>query len=117
VVQGQVNEDFLPWLSRSIICKTEEPKDLDTLSNAICNGYGKCTKICALSGFKFILTFATKMEMEDALLNHEELDLWFTEITAWDKYVSCGSRKVWLEVIGVPPHGWKWETFKAIADL
>ena len=116
-VQGQVNEEFLTWLSRSIVCKSEEPRDLGSLSSAIINGYGQCTKICALSGFKFILSFQTKEEMEVALQKHEELDLWFTEITAWDKYVCCGSRKVWLEVIGVPPHGWKWETFKEIADL
>jgi len=35
----------------------------------------------------------------------------------WDKYECCTSRKVWIEVVGVPPHGWKWENFKAIAEL
>jgi len=24
---------------------------------------------------------------------------------------------VWLEIIGVPPHGWKWENFKKIVEL
>ena len=49
--------------------------------------------------------------------NHEELDMWFTEIKQWDKYDRCTSRKVWLEVVGVPPHGWNWENFQQIAEI
>ena len=116
-VKGQINEDFIPWLSRSSVCTSEEPRDLGSLSSAILSGYGQCTKICALSGFKFILTFQSQDEMEAALQTHEELDIWFSEFKRWDKYDCCTSRKVWIEVVGVPPHGWKWENFKAIAEL
>jgi len=73
------------------------------LSSAIISGYGQCIKICALSGFKFILTFHSREVMEEALRNHEELDLWFYDIKRWDRYDICESRKVWLEVFGVPP--------------
>jgi len=31
--------------------------------------------------------------------------------------VYCGTRRVWLDVIGVPPQGWMWENFKQIAEL
>ena len=55
--------------------------------------------------------------MNYALSNHEELDNWFTEIKKWDRYDRCSTRKVWLEVIGVPPHGWSWETFNKIAEI
>jgi len=80
-------------LSRSLACTSEEPCDLGILSSAIISGYGQCTKIYALSGFKFILTFQTQEEMEAALQNHEELDIWFSEIKKWDKYECCNSRK------------------------
>jgi len=116
-LKGEVNEEFHTCLSRSLVCTSEEPRDLASLSSAIISGYGQCTKICALSGFKFILTFQSRDEMEEALRNHEELDHWFYDIKRWDKYDSCTIRKVWLEVIGVPPHGWKWENFKKIADI
>jgi len=56
-MKGRVNEEFLPWLSRSLVCTTQEPRDVATLASAIVSGYGQCTKICALSGFQFILTF------------------------------------------------------------
>ena len=88
-----------------------------TLASAINSGYGQCTKICALSGYKFILTFQTETTMEEALQKPEELLSWFSEIKKWDKYEYCSTRKVWLEVIGVPPHGWLWENFKSIAEL
>jgi len=55
--------------------------------------------------------------MEKALWNHEELDNWFSDIKPWDRYDCCTTRKVWLEVVGVPPHGWQWENFKKIADI
>ena len=116
-IQGKINEEFVPWLSRSLVCTTQEPRDLATLADAIIQGYGQCTKICALSGLQFILTFQSEAEMEYALSNHEELDNWFTDIKKWDKYDYCSTRKVWLEVIGVPPHGWSWETFSKIAEI
>ena len=116
-MKGRVNEDFVPWLDRSLVCTTQEPRDTATLTNAIVNGYGQCTKICTLSGFKFILTFQSEDERDAALENHEELDMWFTEIKKWDRYERCTSRKVWLEVVGVPPHGWVWENFQQIAEV
>ncbi|KAJ8422483.1 hypothetical protein Cgig2_017611 [Carnegiea gigantea] len=114
---GEINEDFEEWLCRSLVCTTEEPRDLVTLASAVNNGYGLCSKICALSSFKLILTFPTMEQMEEAFTNHEELDLWFSNIKKWSTYDSCESRKVWLEVFGVPPRGWCWENFNKIASL
>ena len=116
-MKGRVNEDFVPWLLRSLVCTTREPRDVSTLASAIINGYGQCTKICTLSGYKFILTFQSEEGRDAALQIHEELDMWFSEIKKWDRYESCSSRKVWLEVVGVPPHGWDWENFKQIAEI
>jgi len=56
-------------------------------------------------------------QMEEALMNHEELDLWFSDIKKWSTYDSCESRKVCLEVFGVPPRGWCWKNFNKIASL
>ena len=55
-LKGEVNREFHAWLSRSLVCTSTEPRDLASLSSAIISGYGQCTKICALSGFNFILT-------------------------------------------------------------
>ena len=116
-VIGKVNEDFIPWLSTSLVCTSQEPRDVATLASAINCGYGQGTKIYALSGYKFILTFPNETAMEEALHKPEELQSWFSEIKKWDKYERCSTRKVWLEIIGVPPHGWLWENFKTIADI
>ncbi|KAJ8445424.1 hypothetical protein Cgig2_031237 [Carnegiea gigantea] len=73
--------------------------------------------ICALSSLKFILTFPTMAQMEETLNNHEELDIWFSNIKKWSIYDSCETRRVWLEVFGVLSCGWCWENFKRIASL
>ena len=102
IVKGQKNEEFVPWLSRSLVCASE-PRDLRSLSSAIINSYGQCTKICALSWFKFILTFQTGDEMEEALRNHEELDIWFSDIKGCDKYGCCTQGKCGLKSLGFHP--------------
>ena len=68
-LEGQLNEEFGEWLNRSLLCTTDEPRDLATFASTIIDGFGQCTKICALSGFKFILTFHRVEEKEEALRN------------------------------------------------
>lgn len=46
-----------------------------------------------------------------------ELELWFIRIKNWDIYDTCDSRRIWIEVLGVPPHGWNLEIFKSIGEL
>ena len=77
------------------------------LSSAIINGYGQCTRICALSSYKYLLTYPSETLMEEVLNNHEELDYWFHDIQRWTRYDSCEEHKVWLEVFGVRPQGWR----------
>ena len=116
-LEGILNEEFTEWLARSLVCTTEEPRDLATLASAINSGFGLCSKICALSSLKFILTFPTMAQMEESLNNHEELDIWFNNITRWSIDDSCETRRVWVEVFGIPPCGWCWENFDKIASL
>ena len=117
ILQGEVNTDFVEWLKRSLVCTSEEPRDLGALASVLISGFGECTKICSLSSFKFILTFPSVAKMEEVLDKHEELDLWFVNIKKWDQNDYCETRRVWLEIFGVPRHGWKWENFKKIADI
>jgi len=51
------------------------------------------------------------------MMNHQDLQQWFIEVKRWGVEDYCESRRVWLDIIGVPPHGWTWENFKAIAEL
>jgi len=76
-----VNSKFEEWLNRSLVCITYKARDLATLTLTVINIFGQCTKICALSSFKFILTFPTIEQIEETLKNHEELDLWFRKST------------------------------------
>jgi len=55
--------------------------------------------------------------MDEALMNHGMLDEWFKEVKKWDVYEVSDSRRTWIEVFGVPPHGWTMKTFEDIASL
>ncbi|KAJ8420960.1 hypothetical protein Cgig2_012930 [Carnegiea gigantea] len=112
-----VNTEFEEWLNRSLVCTTDETRDLATLSSTIINGFGQCTKVCALGSFKFILTFPVVEKMEETCRNREELDLWSSEIKKWSRYECCDYRKLWLEIFGVPPHGWLWKNFNSVGEI
>ena len=55
--------------------------------------------------------------MTEVLEHQHELDKWFVDIKKWGMEDCCDTRRVCLDVLGVPPHGWKWENFKSIAEL
>ncbi|KAJ8426844.1 hypothetical protein Cgig2_025249 [Carnegiea gigantea] len=85
ILQGEVNSEFISWLNRSLVCTSDDSRDLGALASASISGYGQCTKIYSLSSFKFILTFPTVEQMEEALNNYQELDLWFSKVKRWDR--------------------------------
>ena len=114
-MKGEVNVSFMEWLSRSIICVSNEPRDLEMLSKLLVKD--DFSKLYALSKFKFILTFGTIVQMEASLKNHEELDKCFHDVKRWDIYEVCDTRRVWIEVFGVPPHGWTQQNFESIASI
>ena len=114
ILKGETNVNFMEWLKRSIVCESEEPRDLEILSKALVKD--ECSKICALSKFKFILTYHTVEQMEESLKNPEKLVQWFHNVKKWDIYEVCETRRVWIEVFGVPPHGWTLQNFKNIAS-
>ena len=116
-LNGQTNEENEQWLRRSLVCTSPEPRDLATLSSAVMHGFDPNVKLRALSCLKYILTFPTEDQMQAALSQEGELYQWFTEIKPWGPEEYCDSRKVWIVILGVPPHGWCWENFKQIAEI
>jgi len=116
IVRGQTNEVLEEWLETTLVCTTEEPRDMATLESAIIEGLGQPFKLRALSCVQFLLTFQNVQIMYEVLEQQVELEQWFINVKKWSMEDRCEIRRVWLEVIGVPPHGWKWENFKGIAE-
>jgi len=50
-------------------------------------------------------------------VNRATLNKWFQEVKRWDVYEACSTRRAWIEVFGVPPHGWSLANFELIASL
>ena len=76
-----------------------------------------CSKVRALSKYKFILTYQTSVQRDEALKNQDLLVKWFHEVNNWDIYEACDSRRLWIEVFGVPAHGWSLKNFEKIVSL
>jgi len=102
-ITGQTNEDFEVWLESTLVCTSDEPRDLATIASALMEGFGRSFKLRALSCFKFSLTFPTIESMNEALEYQQELQQWFIDIKRWGMEECYDSRRVWLDIIGVSP--------------
>jgi len=65
--------------------------------------FDPCIKLSALSSFEFLLIFPSEERMVEALNQEEVLHQWFSDIKRWGVEDCCDSRKVWLNIVGVPP--------------
>ena len=74
-------------------------------------------KIGALSSVQYLITFPSVAKMEEALDQKVALYQWFSDVKKWGVEDRCETRRVWLDIVGVPPQGWQWENFKKIAEL
>ena len=99
------------------MCTSAVPRELATLESALMEGIGLSFRLSALSCFQFLLIFPTLESMQEALVYHQELQQWFIDVKRWGVEDCCDSRRVWLDIIAFPHHGWTWENFKAIAEL
>ena len=56
-----------------------------------------------LGKFKFLLTMESK-EIKEKLKNEEAecLKQWFSSISDWAEEDVCKTRRLWLEIVGVP---------------
>ena len=116
-VTGETNEENEDWLSRSLVGRVEEPRDLASLSSALQCDFDPDVKIGALSSFQYLVTFPSETRMKEAFEQKEMLFQWFSDVKIWGVEDRCEARRVWLNIVGVPPQGWLWENFKKIAEV
>jgi len=100
---GQPNEEMEEWLARTLVCTTEEPRDLGTLESALLGGFGQPFKLRELNCCQFLVTLPTTEIMSEVLENQEELEQWFVDIKKWGVEDCCvvGSIRcspTWIEM-------------------
>jgi len=115
-IKGNTDQASGEWLERTLVCFTGEPRDMAILDSAMMEGFGHPYKLRSLSCVQFLVTLPTEAMVLEVLENPVELQQWFTDIKKWGMEDYCDIRRVWLEVFGVPPHGWTWENFRAIVE-
>jgi len=117
VVQLEKVVDNLDWLERSLTCISSIPRDVEDLSRRINNAFSERILIRDLGKFKFLLTLESK-EAKEKLRNEGEecLKEWFSSINDWAEEDVCQTRRLWLEIVGVPIHLWSEINIRKIAE-
>ncbi|MED6193071.1 hypothetical protein PIB30_015504 [Stylosanthes scabra] len=69
-----------------------------------------------MGSMKSLLVFDTSETMEAAMASNRLLEH-FLEVRAWSEGDTNKTRNVWLEVTGLPIHGWSQENMRAIGNV
>ncbi|XP_074310210.1 uncharacterized protein LOC141645968 [Silene latifolia] len=116
IVNVQINPNMVEELERSLIGESEEPRSVEVLSQILTNQWRSISKVRDLGPYKFIITFLEKSDMEHALSLKESLLMqYFSQVFPWDIYQQGDTRRIWIEVMGIPPQVWSRKTFELIA--
>jgi len=117
VIQLEKAEENLEWLERSLTCISDLPRDVDALRIEIQDAFPDKILVRDLGKFKFLLTVESKEMKEKLKIEGEEcLKQWFSSFSDWVEEDACQTRKLWLELVGVPIHIWSDQDIKRIAE-
>ena len=117
VLQLEQVNDNLEWLEKSMTCISDTPRDVEELRTTIQSSFPHPILVRDIGKFKFLLTAETK-EIKDKLRTEgaDCLNQWFSSISEWVEEDVCQTRRLWLEIVGVPLQVWNEENIKKIAE-
>jgi len=110
-------KENLEWLAMSLICTSDSPQDVEVLRTRIQNAFSEKILVRDLGKFKFLLSMESKEIKEKLKTEGEEsLKQWFSSISDWAEEDVCQTRRLWLEIVGVPIHLWCEQNIRKIAE-
>ena len=117
VIEVEEVQDNLEWLGQSLTCISDTPRDIDSIRSSINNTFQEKIMVRDLGKFKFLLTMESK-EMKEKLMTEEgeRLKQWFSSISDWAEEDVCKTRRLWLEIVGVPIQIWSEQNIRKIAE-
>ena len=106
----------LEWLAKSLTCISDVPRDVEALRIAIQGAFSEKILVRDLGKYKFLLTVDSQEIKEKLKTEGEEcLKQWFSSVSDWTENDICQTRRIWLEMVGIPIHIWSEQNIKQIA--
>ena len=117
VIAVEAVQENLEWLARSLTCISDTPRDIDALRLMISKTFHEEIVVRDLGKFKFILTMESQ-EVKERLKNdgEERLKQWFSSVSDWAEDDVCQTRRLWLEIVGIPIQIWSEQNIRKIAE-
>ena len=117
VVYGETNVEFVQELQRSLVGETLKPLELAVVGEDLMNAFPNIESIREMGAYKMLITFCSMESRDEALNERDEiLKRHFDDIRVWSSEETCQTRRVWVEVFGVPLQAWTPENFKRIGE-
>ncbi|MED6188354.1 hypothetical protein PIB30_085154 [Stylosanthes scabra] len=103
-------------LERTLVGETLNPYEWEALKRDVMRDWHTVVDVRMMGSMKMLITFDTKQNMEEALNSCFLLNQ-FLEVRRWTKDETNRLRRCWIEVIGVPIHGWSKENMMKIGEV
>ncbi|MED6125319.1 hypothetical protein PIB30_067359 [Stylosanthes scabra] len=103
-------------LGRCLIGETLEPYDYDPLRRSLFNEELSILDEKMLGSMKVIMKFDSNRSLEEAYKS-PILHNRFIEIRKWSPGATNGTRRIWIEVTGLPLHGWITENMTKVGSV
>ncbi|KAJ9538548.1 LOW QUALITY PROTEIN: hypothetical protein OSB04_031281 [Centaurea solstitialis] len=84
----------------------------------LCEGVLQGARIKFLGGHQILMYFEDEISRGEVLRNKNHgIHHWVKDISEWSIGYRATERLVWVNIAGVPLHGWKEEIFESIAEI
>ena len=118
VVKGETLDESREWLNCSVIGEGLEPVMIDAVIEKLQSLNLDVEKVYQLDNYKVVITLKTVQEREQILTKGSDyLQLAVEETREWTLEENCKARRVQLECIDMPFHGWHETNFKNIGEV
>ncbi|MED6179443.1 hypothetical protein PIB30_001207 [Stylosanthes scabra] len=110
------NGELLQKMKRGLVGETMSPIEFNTLKNAVLEDWANIQEVSMIGPMKMLLVFDSEEHMMEAcespnMLNH------FIDVRPWSKGETNRLRRCWIEVVGLPVHGWLVDNMCKIGEV
>ncbi|MED6107465.1 hypothetical protein PIB30_014316 [Stylosanthes scabra] len=118
VIHLEVDNERREELNRCLVGETLQPYNFVEMDENLKRHWRSigAVKLKRMGSMKLLLVFDTTQNMEEAL-DSEDMKNYFLEVRKWSSGEANRTRKVCLEVIGLPIHGWSKENMAKIGEV
>ncbi|MED6167585.1 hypothetical protein PIB30_004397 [Stylosanthes scabra] len=115
-IMGEVDRGWMEKLQKSSIDESSFLLDLEDLRENLFHDWDALREVKGIGRFKALMVFESVESRDEAMQSYFLLNR-FAEVRECQVQDMSNSRRTWIEIYGMPLHGWNEDNLRKIAEL